>query len=649
MPIRFKIIGIFLLSALIPFFIIGALLYLDFRNTLEETAVNNLNTLASIQKNRVIKELDLKRERLHLLASSQTIIEQLNFLQKIGTSSAVIKNPAAAQPLSTITQSFLSTRDRITGYKQIYLVSLDGTVIASSDKDAVGRQVQHEPYYILGKKQEDISVLQKDEQGKVLQYLAGPIFVDGKKSAVIVIATDTKNIFDIFHDYTGLGQTGDWGLAKKDENGDGLIIVPKRMDTNPNSALESTVSKNNNTSPVIQGLSGKEVAITDGFDYRGEPILAVTLYIPDIQWMIGVTMESQEAYVAINELAAQLVFFGALLLIFIIFLGSFLSQIITAPIQKLSDTAAKLQAGNFDARAAITSRDEIGKLASIFNQMAIKLKEFYENLEQKVQDKTHELAEKITDLEQTKKATLNLLEDLNSEKAKDEALLASIGDGIIATDKNGNIIVINSSAEKMLGVTAGACIGKKWHEIIKMEDRYGKDVLIQNRPLHTALTTNTKISTTSTTPYYFVKKDGGKFPVVITATPVILQGEMIGGIEIFRDITIEQEIDRTKSEFVTLASHQLRTPISAISWFTEMLLAGDSGPLTAEQKEQLQQVYESNKRMATLVDALLNVSRLELGDFPIHPELVDLAHVSHKVLLKEMEEKGNRKSISLQE
>lgn len=99
-----------------------------------------------------------------------------------------------------------------------------------------------------------------------------------------------------------------------------------------------------------------------------------------------------------------------------------------------------------------------------------------------------------------------------------------------------------------------------------------------------------------------------------------------------RDITHEQELDRSKSEFVTLASHQLRTPISAIRWFSEMLLNDDAGSLNKEQREHLEEIYRSNQRMANLVDEMLIVSSLELGNLPVSPEMLDPADFCRKTV-----------------
>lgn len=103
-------------------------------------------------------------------------------------------------------------------------------------------------------------------------------------------------------------------------------------------------------------------------------------------------------------------------------------------------------------------------------------------------------------------------------------------------------------------------------------------------------------------------------PVPMTASPILFQSQVVGAIVVFRDITKERAIDRAKTEFVSIVSHQLRTPLSAIRWNLELLLDEDFGPLKPEQQQYLKDIAMTNERMIKLVNALLNVSRLELGN-----------------------------------
>jgi signal transduction histidine kinase len=96
---------------------------------------------------------------------------------------------------------------------------------------------------------------------------------------------------------------------------------------------------------------------------------------------------------------------------------------------------------------------------------------------------------------------------------------------------------------------------------------------------------------------------------------------------VFRDVSEEKEIDRIKSEFVSLAAHQLRTPIAGINWYTEMLISGSVGILTDEQKKIAEAVYSASRRMTGLIKFLLNTSRLELGTIMVEPAPVDICEI----------------------
>lgn len=115
-----------------------------------------------------------------------------------------------------------------------------------------------------------------------------------------------------------------------------------------------------------------------------------------------------------------------------------------------------------------------------------------------------------------------------------------------------------------------------------------------------------------------------------------------------RDITFEKEVDRVKTEFVSLASHQLRSPLTAIGWFSELLLNEKNGKLTKRQKEYIHEVREGNKRMIDLVNALLNTSRLDLGSFVIDPVPTDFVVLS-KDVLKEMQNEIKQKKLHVNE
>lgn len=246
-----------------------------------------------------------------------------------------------------------------------------------------------------------------------------------------------------------------------------------------------------------------------------------------------------------------------------------------------------------------------------------------------IQSKDWELGKNLEELNITKRAMLNVLEDfeaekrkLTTEKAKDEAIITSIGEGLVVTDVERRVTFINRAGELMVGRTLAELRGKVWPEVLPAVTENGKPLTKTESPLYRAIQTVSTVS--GGRGLYYSRPDGTKFPVGQTASSIVVNKKPIGGIVVFKDITVETEVDRAKTEFVSLASHQLRTPLSTVSWYAEMLLSGDAGKLGRDQRQYVQEVYQANRRMVELVNALLNVSRLELGTFAVEPITLDL-------------------------
>jgi len=101
-----------------------------------------------------------------------------------------------------------------------------------------------------------------------------------------------------------------------------------------------------------------------------------------------------------------------------------------------------------------------------------------------------------------------------------------------------------------------------------------------------------------------------------------------------QEVSKHRELDKAKTDFVTLASHQLRTPLSIIKWYVDFLINGDAGEISDEQKKYLQEVYLSNERLIELVNALLDVSRIDVGTFSIDPEPISIAEKADEAIAK---------------
>lgn len=270
--------------------------------------------------------------------------------------------------------------------------------------------------------------------------------------------------------------------------------------------------------------------------------------------------------------------------------------------------------------------------------------QYSKKLEATVKTKTKELKQALSEAEQGEEelkkqeaAILNILEDVNEErsitmieKEKLSRILQSIGDGVFVIDRDKKIIMFNRVAEEISGFLTGEVIGRRYDQSLKFVLEDGQPSQIIDRVF---LTKRTLEMTNHTV---LINKRGKGVPIADSAAPIMdKDGEIIGCIVVFRDVTREREIDRQKSEFVSVASHQLRTPLTSMKWFLEMILDGDAGKLTKEQEDLLKQVFESNERMIDLVNKLLNISRIESGRVKVSPVPTDINQLTDSVI-KEM-------------
>lgn len=193
--------------------------------------------------------------------------------------------------------------------------------------------------------------------------------------------------------------------------------------------------------------------------------------------------------------------------------------------------------------------------------------------------------------------------------AETDAVFQSIGEGAIATDDSGKIVKINKPALDILGYKKSEVIGKWFPKMIKAKDESNKTIALINRPVTQATILGKPISGKC----YYQSKSKKWIPVFITVSPVVVNDKPIGAVEVFRDITKEEEVDRAKNEFISIASHQLRTPLTAIKTYSHLLNSGFRGKLTQKQTEFLEIIISAADRMNELITTLLDISKLEEG------------------------------------
>ena len=213
-------------------------------------------------------------------------------------------------------------------------------------------------------------------------------------------------------------------------------------------------------------------------------------------------------------------------------------------------------------------------------------------------------------------ALLNILEDVQisrelliEEKNKIEAIIYNFTDGLLFFDNEGYLKIFNPQAEIFFEAKAKEVLEKK-------------TFFLKNIP-------NLKIlldflETKQERIFRKELKINESLILEVSLLPISgEEGKRIGILLILHDITREKRVEKMKTEFVSIAAHQLRTPLSAIKWTIKMLIDKDLGPLSEEQEEFIKRIYISNERMIDLINDLLNITRIEEGRYLYHKQSVD--------------------------
>ena len=269
---------------------------------------------------------------------------------------------------------------------------------------------------------------------------------------------------------------------------------------------------------------------------------------------------------------------------------------ITNSIEKMTDIVEKISKGALDQKIKVDTKDEIGRLASMFNQMVDRVKE--------------------------------KVDQISNEKSKVEAIVGSIGDGIIAVDLNKDVLLINLAAR----------------DIFNVEDEVVNKSLInvtKNHKLEGLIDKAINKSTSLTEEVELLLPEERTFRVRLA--PIIRDDEAVGVVVSLRDITDIRQLQQMRTEFVSNVSHELKTPLTSIKGYVETLL--ETEPDRDTYDSFLEVIKDETNRLELLIDDILNLSKIE-SDINELSEDVDIKKVVTN-LLSLLNPKAVEKDIDL--
>jgi len=518
---------------------------------------------------------------------------------------------------------------------ELWLLNNAGKMMVATNPSLESLYLTSDPNFVNGKKGLWVGDVIRDElTGKIFWTIAFPVVDQNQVNTLGVLVTKLKiePLESFLRSQGGLGETGESFLVTSDKK-----LLSKSLFLDSDSVLKTVIDTENvrrcfdesEIEKVESGADYDDVLAADGkdstrtyVDYRGVSVLGTHAYIPQTKWCLVTKLNQAEVWDPIVK--TRLVILAIVGMGFLSFgvAGVILSKKITKPIEELQAAVDVVKAGNFDQKVGTASPDEVGKLSRSFDEMVQSVKKYRQEASSKLDEQTKEITSKNLKMSEQQKALLNVLEDVENEKwrvagekEKMDAILGSIGDAVFVVNNDLTLGLINQVALSLSMWKGEAAIGINYRQVLKFvskDNPQAENDQFNDEFIEKVLKSGEQAEMSADT--LLLRPDGSTIPVADSAAPLRdKEGRVVGCVVVFRDVTKAKEIDRMKDEFLSVASHELRTPMTAVKGYLSMLLEGDYGEVHKEWVEPIQTVMHSTERLINLVNDLLSVSRMQAG------------------------------------
>ena len=215
--------------------------------------------------------------------------------------------------------------------------------------------------------------------------------------------------------------------------------------------------------------------------------------------------------------------------------------------------------------------------------------------------------------------TSSLKNKLSAVESKSDVVINAIDDGVLAISKDGNIELINPSAQQIIGWDQGDALGLNWKSVLKLVTPDGKDVEDLENPIAQSLSKN---QPTHNDKLFLLTSSEKRILVSIVSSPVGTDGE--GIIVVFRDITKEKAEEREQAEFISTASHEMRTPVASIEGYLGLALNPATAHIDEKARDFITKAHESAQHLGRLFQDLLDISKVEDGRMKNNPKVINV-------------------------
>mgnify|MGYP000436255047 CR=1 FL=1 len=252
----------------------------------------------------------------------------------------------------------------------------------------------------------------------------------------------------------------------------------------------------------------------------------------------------------------------------------------------------------------------------------------------------HNKAGKL-EVEPGDKAYKDLANELSQVASKSEVVINAIGDGVMAVDAQGIVQLINPAAQRIIGWGKQDALALSYKSILQLANAKGEPVDPSLDPVQQVLNTNQQMRDNDLS---IITHSGKKIMASLVASPVGEPGS--GAIIVFRDITKEKAEEREQAEFISTASHEMRTPVASIEGYLGLALNPNTAQIDDKARDFIQKAHESAQHLGRLFQDLLDVSKAEDGRLSNTPKVVDIMAFTHDIL-QGLQQKATDKGLRL--
>jgi len=218
-------------------------------------------------------------------------------------------------------------------------------------------------------------------------------------------------------------------------------------------------------------------------------------------------------------------------------------------------------------------------------------------------------------------STTKLATSLRDEKVKGDIILNSIEDGVVVLDGQGTIQLFNPGAANITGWTTEDAQGLSWKSVFTFLDKKGETIGDTETPFGRAFQSGQAVRDNDA---IINSKSNTPMDTSFSVSPTLHDGQVTGVVGIFRDVSEERKAENQRAEFISTASHEMRTPVAAIEGYLSLALNEKVATIDGRAKDYLEKAHASTKHLGELFQDLLTSAKAEDGRLINHPEVVEM-------------------------